>query len=674
MYKRAGVRFRPVSASESCMRVLDKNGPWIKTAATVAGPIALLGVLWFLLYYFGLELALVMIPCAVAAAFAYRLSLKRLEQKTREMAEASRIHMATVEALATAIDARDQLGVGHVRRTQIYAVGLGRAMGLSEKDITAIRMGALLHDIGKLAVPDHILNKPGSLTPAELIKAKIHSRVGASILEKVGFDCPVVPTVKYHHENWDGTGYPDKLKGEAIPLTARILSIADAFDKLRGARPYRPAVSRDEAVRMIRNQAGTRFDPQVVDVLISSLPKFESEIDAERLSYAFADTTTAPSEKGGFVEQIKLANREVFGLYEFARELSSCEDLPETLETFTARMGEFVPFDTCVVYLLDDTKAVAWATFVIGKNSETMAAARLRVGEGATGLALKTQATVRDVDPDLDFHNSQAEMIGQYCSMASVPLIDDQGVVGAVTIYSSRLVKYGDEHIRLLETISRIAAEAVGKSLRHDEARTHAMTDPMTGLPNARNLQGQFEKEVARADRNGASFQLLMLDLDRFKPINDLFGHKIGDQMLRDVAQVILAQLREYDFLARYGGDEFVALIPQTTPEDVSDLCDRIERAVSEFAIVVDDKIASVGVSLGAASYPDHGRTFDQLIVAADKTMYDRKLMRKLEGLPEPEPFAEWQHTPDGPVADRLNENLIVEIDERHIVTSGAVN
>src|SRR5688572_31786069 len=141
---------------------------------------------------YGIEIFYLIVPVIALAACAYRIHLDRLRQKTRELVEASRLHLATVEALATAIDARDQVGVGHVRRTQIYAVGMGKLLGLSPKDIDAIRAGALLHDIGKLAVPDHILNKPDGLTPAEFEKTKIHSRVGASILEKVNFDSPVV--------------------------------------------------------------------------------------------------------------------------------------------------------------------------------------------------------------------------------------------------------------------------------------------------------------------------------------------------------------------------------------------------------------------------------------------------------------------------------------------------
>ena len=263
-------------------------------------------------------------------------------QKTKEIREASRVHVATVEALATAIDARDQVGRGHVTRAQIYAIGIGKILNLPPEDIQALRTGALLHDIGKLAVPDHILNKPGRLTPAEMEKMKIHPQVGAAILEKVAFSYPVISTIKYHHESWDGSGYPKGLKKEEIPLTARILAVADAYDTLRGARPYRPSVSREDARRFLINAAGTQFDPKIVDVFMRNLARLENKVGQKDLAYEL-DATSGPTnkEKGSslsYVEQIKRANQEVFTLYELARVFSSSLSLEETLSLFVKKI------------------------------------------------------------------------------------------------------------------------------------------------------------------------------------------------------------------------------------------------------------------------------------------------------------------------------------------------
>jgi diguanylate cyclase (GGDEF)-like protein/putative nucleotidyltransferase with HDIG domain len=657
---------------------------------------------------FGLGFGWVILPAAIISHLAYKIHLNRLEQKTREIREASRVHLATVEALATAIDARDQMGFGHVRRTQIYAVALGEMLELSESDIQALNAGALLHDIGKLAVPDHILNKPGRLTPAELEKTKIHPSVGASILGKVDFSYPVVPTVKYHHECWDGSGYPDGLRGTEIPLTARILAVADAYDTLRGARPYRPAISREEARKFILNGAGTQFDPKIVDLFLRNLRKFEIQIADAGLAYK-EETETAEdalihqsdSNSKNYVEQIKSANREVYTLYELARVFSSSLNLEETIALFAEKIGELVPFDTLAIYLLDAHGNEAKAVYTEGKNKAALLNRTIKPGEGATGYVLKKHQSVCNVNPGLDFSFCQLDFVQDYSAMASLPLLADQKLLGAVSLYSCSLENYEDEHLRLLETVSHIGADTILKSLHHAETETRALTDPMTGLPNARSLQIQFDKEVARASRNGTSFQLLMLDLDGFKAVNDTFGHKSGDRLLKEISREMRLQLRDYDFLARYAGDEFVAIIPETDNVSVEEVCLRIEKAVREFILPVgDDQFARVGVSVGAASYPNSGETLDQIVIAADKAMYRVKAERKEKRTAEPPSTDE--RTPPGarpqtpvktanpkPIAIRStepnqlaeqknpaamsDENFLVELDESHIISS-AIN
>jgi diguanylate cyclase (GGDEF)-like protein/putative nucleotidyltransferase with HDIG domain len=665
-----------------------------------------------LIVFFGLFLGLLVLPLVILAHLAFSFHKQLLEQKTKEIREASRIHLATVEALATAIDARDQVGRGHVSRTQIYAVGIGKVMNLSNDELEALNTGALLHDIGKLAVPDHILNKPGRLTPAEMEKTKIHSSVGASILEKIGFPYPVVPTVRHHHERWDGTGYPDALGKENIPLTARVLAVADAYDTLRGARPYRKAVSRDDARKFLITEAGKQFDPRIIDIFLRNLRTFEDEVVAQGLAYIDDTGAENPFETGAFgeldssyVEQIKRANREVFTLYELARVFGASLNLEETMTLFVKKISELVPFDTCAVYLLSETETVAIAKYVAGKNKEELKNRKVQVGQGATGYALKKRQSVFNVNPGLDFSFYQMEFIQDYTAMASLPLIANEKLVGAVSLYTSEIESYEDEHMRLLETVSRIASDAILTSLRHAETETRALTDPMTSLPNARSLQMQFEKEIARASRNASSFQVLMLDLDGFKQINDTYGHKVGDKLLREISRVMQKQLRDYDFLARYAGDEFVAIIPETNNKAVFELCHRLEKAVREFRLDVGNgRTAQVGVSLGAASYPHSGETLDNIIIAADKAMYAVKARRKAKlkkmrmakieaqkkleetTLEAKKPISVQEvsvETPNRkqrvePVSqqiERIDENsLIVELDESHIISSKAIN
>ncbi|MGI9069583.1 MAG: bifunctional diguanylate cyclase/phosphohydrolase [Pyrinomonadaceae bacterium] len=589
------------------------------------------------------SLALLSITIFAAAQVMHHAWL-RLSAKTRETEELSRIHFATAEALATAIDAKDQTTHCHVRRVQIYAAGMGEVLGLSKAEIGALRAGALLHDIGKLAVPAHIINKPGRLTPAEFEKMKIHTTVGAQILGRVEFPYPVTPIVRHHHEQWNGLGYPDGLKGEQIPITARIISVVDCFDSVREDRPFRRGLTRDEAVALLLRGSSSHFDPKVVEIFIKHLPRFEAQISAvglpqqlppnearEPLALNVVDMAQT-RERGCYMayDQIKSAHQEVYALYEIARTFGSSLDVRNTLEVLVDKVGHVVPFDTCAVYLFDELKGYATAAHVAGKNAKILAARFIAPGEGVTGFALANRSPINQLHPSLDFAGVEIEH--EYRSMASLPLFKDDMLLGALSVYSTELEQYSEDHMRLLETVTRLASDALSNAMHHAEAESNALTDPLTGLPNARYIALRFDEEASRARRNGRPFQVVMLDLDDFKIVNDTFGHKVGDKMLREMGRIIQTQLREYDFLARYAGDEFVAIVQELVGNQVEDLRYRIETAVKEYSLHVRGVgQARVGISVGTATYGIDGETLDQLLVAADQAMYRAKSAHKLE-------------------------------------------
>ena len=583
----------------------------------------------------------ILTPISILATYLiYRSARSRLQSKTDEVEALSHLHLATAEALATAIDAKDQTTHCHVRRVQIYAAGMGEVFGLGADEIAALKAGALLHDVGKLAVPPHILNKPGPLTHAEFEKMKIHTVVGAQILGRVDFPYPVIPIVRHHHEQWDGRGYPDRLRGEQIPITARIISVVDCFDSIREDRPFRRGMTLDEATALLRRGAGIHFDPVVVEQFIKNLPRFDAEIAKLGLEHQPINYSAEPPiqlsevdmtqtrERGSYIayDQIKKAHREVYALYEIARTFGTSLDVEHTLEILVDKVGHVVPFDTCVVYFYDEHKGYASARHVVGKNAQKLAARCIALGEGVTGFALANRSAVNQLHPSLDFTDINPEAGIKYRSMASLPLFKDELLLGALSVYSNDLEQYTDDHMRLLETVTRLAADALGNAMQHAEAESNALTDPLTGLPNARYLALRFEEEAARARRTDRSFQVMMLDLDEFKNVNDTYGHKVGDKVLREMAQLIQGQLREYDFLARSGGDEFVALVQEVVGAQVEDLCMRIESAVSKFSLPVGkNRFARVGISIGTATFGVHGETLDQLVVAADNEMYRMK-------------------------------------------------
>ncbi|MBA2339807.1 MAG: diguanylate cyclase [Pyrinomonadaceae bacterium] len=608
---------------------------------------------------FGVLQVALSIPVVGATYATYKVYFERMNQKTREAAEVNRLHLATVEALATAIDAKDQTTHCHVRRVQIYAAGMGKLLRLSEGEIEALEAGALLHDIGKLAVPDHILNKPGKLTAPEFEKMKIHTTVGAQILERVKFPYPVAPIVRHHHERWDGKGYPEGLRGEAIPVTARILTVVDSFDSVREDRPYRRGMTREEASQLLRNHAGTHFDPKIVALFLCNLESFETKIELADLAHhgftteecdprgliegepPFDETQAAlalplaPKAllrplQPAYLQQIKDAHREVYALYETARTFSSSLDVEDIASVLVNKVGQIIPFDTCAIYLYDERKGYARVVRAAGRNADVLQDHCLALGEGVTGFVLANRIQAEWLDPMLDFAGLLLAPDTTYRSMIALPLIKGDHLLGAVAVYSLQPNRYTEDHLRLLDTMTRLASDAFGNAINHAQAETNALTDPLTGLPNGRALHVRFEEESARARRTNHTFQVVMLDLDDFKAVNDTFGHKIGDQMLREAARILGEQLREYDFLARYAGDEFVAIVHDLVGDQVEDLRERIERAITKFSLHVEgDKHARVGISVGTANYALHGETLDQLLIHADQAMYRAKSDRK---------------------------------------------
>jgi diguanylate cyclase (GGDEF)-like protein len=289
-----------------------------------------------------------------------------------------------------------------------------------------------------------------------------------------------------------------------------------------------------------------------------------------------------------------------------------------------------------VVYLYDELKGYATPAHVAGQNAQVLATKCVAPGEGVTGFALANRIPINQLHPSLDLAGLDIER--EYRSMASLPLFKDEMILGALSVYSTELQQYTEDHMRLLETVTRLASDALSNSMQHAEAESNALTDQLTGLPNARYLALRFDEEASRARRNARPFQVVMLDLDDFKIVNDTFGHKVGDKMLREMARIIQAQLRDYDFLARYAGDEFVAIVQELGENQVEDLTQRIETAVSEFSLHVrGGGKARVGISVGTSTYGADGETLDQLLVAADQAMYRAKSGHKLDRISKPE-------------------------------------
>ena len=580
---------------------------------------------------------IVAVPVLAIVFLTYRTYLERVHASIRHVEEITDLHLRTIEALAIAIDAKDEVTHDHVHRVQIYATGLARLVGLSEAEIEALKAGALLHDIGKLAVPDYILNKPDKLTTAEFDRMKVHTIVGAEILTRVGFPYPVVPVVRHHHERWDGRGYPDGLRGEQIPMTARILSVVDCFDAVREDRQYRKAMTRDQAIDLIKGASGTMYDPDIVRLFLEHLPQFESEIRRQkkevrrsRLKIEGTPAQGQPKKDSNQVvfEHIRNAHREVITLYEIAQKIGNSLDLRDMFAVFSSRLQDIVSYTTCVLYLQKPNSIDVEAVHVNGRNAERLKGASILLGSGITGWVVSNRQSMYNCDPRLDMAAAHVELDAPYSSVIAVPLLKGDEVLGALTLYSVEVSAYEPDHLRLVEAVAKLAADAIANALTHEKTEASALTDPLTGLANARALRLRFEQDADRARRYGESFALLMMDLDCLKKVNDTLGHSAGDTALRSVGGLLSNQLRSDDFLSRYAGDEFVALVKIGAVE-VRELIHRLQQAVDNHKFGNDELSAVIGISVGWACFGTDGETIDELLLSADRAMYADKLRRK---------------------------------------------
>lgn len=583
-------------------------------------------------------------PTVLIIYFTYKTYLEKVEENVRHLQELNKLYLSTVETLAMAIDAKDQVTHGHVRRVQVYAGELARAVGIADENVLrGIDAAALLHDIGKLAIPEYILNKPGELTRTEFQKMMEHPVVGADILGSINFPFPVADYVRHHHEHWNGTGYPDNLKGAQIPLGARILAVVDCFEALTCDRPYRPAFSTAKALDIIRARAGKQYDPEVV-------AKFEKILDRVQLTVretefrdlavegwrAISGTARDPerpkmrrSRDMLVFQDISSSHREVFALFELAQTIGSTLNLQETLLIITSKIEKIVPFTTCVIYLLDSEKNCLRAEHVSGANIEAFRGREMNLGEYLSGSVAAANQPAINSNSILDVAPVQDKITVALDNALVYPLNFGDMLMGVISLYTSNGVRFTDDHVRVMEIASKQAATAIHNALKFEETQEDAFTDRLTNLPNSRWLYLYFEQEMEKAIRFQYPLSLLGMDLDGFKEINDRFGHPAGDRMLIEVARILSDNLRASDVVVRYAGDEFVAIMSQTSAKDATLLARRMQAILDEFRLEVrPGKHAQIGISIGIASYPTDGDSLDLLMAKADLEMYRDKETR----------------------------------------------
>ena len=420
----------------------------------------------------------VFVPLLVLSYASSRLSAARVEATNGHLNELRQLYLSTIEALALAIDAKDQVTSGHIRRVQRHSVVLARELGIADAhQINAIEAAALLHDLGKLAMPEHILNKPGKLTPVEFEQMKTHATIGADILATIDFPYPVEPIVRHHHEMWDGKGYPEGIRGEDIPIGARILAVVDCFDALTSDRPYRRALTPDQATAVLVHRRGTQYDPRVIDAFIAVRDRL---IDAVALSAR----SGAESGRQADIREM-VAPRLLLGEVELPEPSAGLDEgagldhrvctprvddegcmLP-TFRVISRYLETVAPGAVCVLY----SHEVDQARLVFSHTSSVHHEFLLRdvsmpLGDRLTGWVGANRRTILNSDPALELGNLAAAWHPCLHTCIAMPLIVGDILLGVLSVYSPD--QQGFSH-RQAQTLALLASEGL-EQLSDDSA------------------------------------------------------------------------------------------------------------------------------------------------------------------------------------------------------------
>jgi diguanylate cyclase (GGDEF)-like protein len=537
-----------------------------------------------------------------------------------------------LHALVDLVEARDRYTHGHSTRVARLSVTIGEAMGLSPEQLRNLHQAAVIHDLGKISVQDTLLNKPGALSVEEFALVAAHTVVGDQLVSRVPPLSFARPGIRWHHERLDGSGYPDGLKGEAIPLEARIIAVADVYDAMTSQRAYRAAVSPDTALAELRQHAGRKYDLRAVTALVECLKEHAEGVHTEDASGMSRRALASPSggATAGAAEPRPLGSstgqdfaargpQALSGLMAVAQRLLHPLELQTVLQHILGQIETVFGHQVCSVFLVDRTSGKLLLKAQKGYDLDFLGAAR--GGMGKDGIVERVAATGKpDYTPDVRREPGRAHASSRVRSEVALPLIVGDEVIGVLAIGSAEIDGFRGEVRSVLEAFGTLAALAIARAQRDEELKGLALRDSLTGLANHRGLWEALDREIAHAARLGQSISAILFELDGFKRVNDRYGHLRGDEVLRAVADILKGASRASDIVARFGGDEFVIVFPEMPKTAAVEVAERIRRRVEELTLGFP-----LAASIGVAGFPEDGATTDALLEAADRAMYRAK-------------------------------------------------
>jgi diguanylate cyclase (GGDEF)-like protein/putative nucleotidyltransferase with HDIG domain len=525
-----------------------------------------------------------------------------------------RISMSTAMSLVRVLELKDSRSRGHSERVAYYADQLARAMKLPHLQLS---IAALLHDIGKIALPDTILEKPITLTPEEWEIMKKHSELGYFIVKYIEPLKNLAPWVRWHHERWDGSGYPDGLKGEEIPIEAQIISVADFFDSVT-KRPYwGKHLNEEEALLEIEKKRGVFWDPKLVDVAIKNLHIIPDEIE-QKVQFEMIDRA----------RRSPYSAERLFVLHQIAEEIKLLGDLDSflhrILQILRGVVGESYLY---TLYLGDEggnltvAAALGWKEEMLGKS--------IPLDSSLPGWAFihKESTVSMDTKQDPRYYPTTDEVI---LSEISVPLIVGERVIGVLDVASPQRDAFRRSDLDFLEMVSSAISGAIEAARLYRKLQQLAFYDTLTGVHTFHHLADIFNREKEKWLSEGKVVSIVFIDTDGLKGINDQYGHLVGDEILRTFARSLKEGIDENALIGRYGGDEFVILLPKKEREEAEDLVKRIKKEVEAIRIKVDgSELPLIRFSYGISEFPKDGLELEPLIKKADERMYRYKRKRQ---------------------------------------------
>jgi diguanylate cyclase (GGDEF)-like protein len=459
----------------------------------------------------------------------------------------------------------------------------------------------------------------------------------------------VAPIVRSHHEKWDGSGYPDGLKAEDIPIGARILSAVDCLDALASDRQYRRALPLEEAMNYVAGLAGRSFDPQVVEILKANYREFEqlaqstplrnhklskdlivSRGDAPDAGYEKSSSSGAGAHgKRGetAVDSVATARQEMRVLVDLALDLSKTLRVEDILSILAARLKQIVPYDCLAIYVRE--RSMLKAKFTSGLTSQIFASLEIPVGHGLSGWVVENGKAIINGNPAVEPGYAEASgQLGALNSALSIPFGDgiDQ-ISGALTLYRTEKDAYNADHLRILLAIKGDIARAVDGAIRFQKAQQQAAgADEITGLPVRSTLLAVLEDGFI-AQRKPVT--ILLADVDEFRRVNELFGRSTGDELLKLVANILRNHSRSADHVARVGADEFVVLLGAARPEELAGKIESLDRLVASACRGLCGEETS-GLAFGVACFPENGADAAGLMAFAEQALARAKEARRV--------------------------------------------